>query len=515
MRALPALGSVSGRTALAGLLGLLILASLPAASAAEAGGLILSSGPDTLFMDPGEAREVTFVVSGPLLDESLLLMASLKSPGESNWELQVAPERVVINPGDDRTFTVSITAPKVAVPQELAATFSITAVAGTEAWVLEEALSAKWQPTGLVLGRWENPLPSPLDGDVGVFILNLSAWLVIGLIAVLILDPMLRLLASRSKTDMDDHIIKIITRPTFILIAIYGVKASLESFQLPAWLFTTLDVLWGVALGLIITYVVYRVWGEVITEVGRKVSSRSDTELDDRLFPVFEKIGSVVIILGGLFYIIGSFGVNMAYFAAGGAAASLVIAFAAQDTLGNFFAGIFILLDRPFLVGHRVEIPEEQTWGDVVDIGLRSTRIRTLDNRTIIVPNSLIGNNRVINHSYPDSQYRLQTHVGVAYGTDVELARQTMVEAVKTVPGLADGRPVEALFLEFGDSALIFRVRWWISSYTDTRRHIDVVTTALEKAIREAGIEIPFPQRVLWRGEAADSSADAAPVLAP
>ena len=75
--------------------------------------------------------------------------------------------------------------------------------------------------------------------------------------------------------------------------------------------------------------------------------------------------------------------------------------------------------------------------------------------------------------------------------------RQVIIEAVKTVEGVLTDHPVDALFLEFGDSALIFRVRWWLDSYVDTRRMFDHVNTAIYKALNEADIEIPFPQRVV------------------
>jgi small-conductance mechanosensitive channel len=132
-----------------------------------------------------------------------------------------------------------------------------------------------------------------------------------------------------------------------------------------------------------------------------------------------------------------------------------------------------------------------------MDIGLRSTHIRTRDNRMVIVPNSVIAKSLIVNHSYPDSQYRIENHVGVAYGTDIEKAREVIIEAVKTVEGVLLDKPVEALFLEFGDSALTFRIRWWLDSYVDTRRMFDSVNTAVYKALNEAGIEIPFPQRVV------------------
>jgi MscS family membrane protein len=166
---------------------------------------------------------------------------------------------------------------------------------------------------------------------------------------------------------------------------------------------------------------------------------------------------------------------------------------AAKDTVSDAISGFIILVDRPFRIGDRIEIQEAGTWGDVVDIGLRTTRIRTRDNRMVIVPNSVIGSNQVINYTYPDPRYRIQTHVGVAYGTDIERAREAIVAAVSRVEGVLLDRPVDALYIEMGESAMIFRVRWWIESYVDTRRMFDRVHTVLQKALDQAGIESPFP----------------------
>ena len=134
------------------------------------------------------------------------------------------------------------------------------------------------------------------------------------------------------------------------------------------------------------------------------------------------------------------------------------------------------------------------TWGDVVDIGLRSTRIRTRDNRMVVIPNSQIGKSLVVNYAYPNDQYRLEIHIGIAYGSDIEKARQVMIDAVRGVEGVLPDRPVEALFLEFGDSALVFRIRWWLESYVDTRQMFDRVNTDLYKALQKEKIQLPFPQ---------------------
>jgi small-conductance mechanosensitive channel len=151
------------------------------------------------------------------------------------------------------------------------------------------------------------------------------------------------------------------------------------------------------------------------------------------------------------------------------------------------------MLDRPFSIGDRVAITDIDTWGDVTEIGLRSTRILTRDNRMVTVPNSVIGKGLVVNYSDPSTVYRVQTHVGVEYGADLEEARKVMIEAITAEEWVMKERPVEALMLEFGDSALVFRVRCWIEHYIETRRVLDKMNTALYQALDKAGIIIPFP----------------------
>ena len=205
------------------------------------------------------------------------------------------------------------------------------------------------------------------------------------------------------------------------------------------------------------------------------------------------RLGRVVVGLLGLTILLSHFGVNITAFAAALGLGGLAISLAARDTIADAIAGFIILVDRPFRIGDRIEIEQLGTWGDVVDIGLRTTRIRTRDNRMVIVPNSIIGSNQVINYTYPDPQYRIQTHVGIAYGTDIEAARQVIIQAVRHVEGVLADKPVDALYIEMGDSAMIFRVRWWIESYIDTRRMFDRVHSALQMALDDAGIESPFP----------------------
>ena len=137
------------------------------------------------------------------------------------------------------------------------------------------------------------------------------------------------------------------------------------------------------------------------------------------------------------------------------------------------------------------------TWATVVNIGLRTSVLLTQQNVEIIVPNSTIGNNRVVNHSYPDSRLRLQTHVEIAFGADVERTRQVLIGAVRQVDGVLADEPVDALYIEVGDSGMIFRLRWWTYYYRDPEESFDSVHTAVHKALAEEGIESPYPRQTL------------------
>jgi small-conductance mechanosensitive channel len=221
--------------------------------------------------------------------------------------------------------------------------------------------------------------------------------------------------------------------------------------------------------------------------------SRTEAEIQ-RLSPIYivaRRVSEAILLIIYFSIILSYFGIDITAFAAALGIGGLAISLAAQDTLADAISGFLILIDQPFRVGDRIEISGLGTWGDVVDIGTRTTRIRTRDNRLVIVPNSAIAKDQVINYTYPDPRYRVQIEVGIDYDSDLKLARQTAINAVQKVEGVLLDKPVDALFIDFGDSTIIFRIRWWISSYIDTRRMFDKVNEALLEDFKKAGIKMP------------------------
>jgi MscS family membrane protein len=131
------------------------------------------------------------------------------------------------------------------------------------------------------------------------------------------------------------------------------------------------------------------------------------------------------------------------------------------------------------------------TWGDIVSIGARTTQIRTIDNRRVIVPNSIIGNSQVENYTGPDPSLRMEVSLGIAYGSDIDQVLEIIRNAILSVPGVMESQAPVVEFREFGDSAMIFRALYWLENYMDIRLRTQV-NRSIYMALTEANIEMPF-----------------------
>lgn len=310
-----------------------------------------------------------------------------------------------------------------------------------------------------------------------------------------LLFPLLRRITGSTKSRLDNAVLDAVEGPAYWLMLVAVLEYALGRLDfLGDFGGLAQDDLFFILYLLAAFVLIWRVVSAVFSWYIKTRSAETETDLDQQLLPFLKRVAMIVIALIAVIILLGHFNVEVSGLVATLGIGSLAVALAAQEALADTISGFLIMIDRPYRIGDRVEIMELDTWGDVMDIGLRSTRVRTRDNRMVIVPNSVIGKSLVVNYSYPDDNYRLETEIGVAYETDIEQAREVLIEAVKGVEGVEADRKVEALLIKLGDSALIFRVRWWLKSYVDTRRMFDRVHTAIVNALREAGIEMPFPQ---------------------
>ena len=431
------------------------------------------------------------------------------SDGEYGWTAELSNEDSYfeLDPDEFQSIELSVTAPNSRdyPDQSFTLTAHITDLVTSETWiyVMGSALTTieggAYVPPTRVLGLFDNLFPDPLDNEWGVFLLTVIVWLLIGTIIFFVLDPVVKYFTKRTETTLDDAILSIVKGPVFGLIVMYGVISSLSVLDLSWSIIHSLEVLYKLFFIVMVAWMVFKVFKDVLLIWGKKYAEKSETTLDDVMLPLFEKLGMIVVFGVAMIALLSLMGIDVTMLLAGMGILGLVIAFAAQDTLGNFISGIFLLTDRPFKVGDLV-LMENGDYCRVEHIGMRSTKLyNTFDHDVIILPNSKIANEKVINLTEPDNMMKVKVTVGVAYGTDIDRAKEIMLEAANAHPDILqdEGRTPFARMVEFGDSALDLKLYTWVNHLDNQWRVGSELREAILHRFEDEGIEIPFPQHVV------------------
>lgn len=223
------------------------------------------------------------------------------------------------------------------------------------------------------------------------------------------------------------------------------------------------------------------------------VLNRSKFDAGTR-YAIVSVLGYVIIALGiiAAFNKLGTEWSQMQWIVA---ALGVGIGFGLQEIIANFISGLIILFERPVRIGDYVTIGDQS--GTVTRIQIRATTLGDLDRREILIPNKELITGRVMNWTLSNSETRMIIHVGIAYGSDTDKARDIMFSVISSNPKVLDGPKPQVFFLGFGDSSLDFELRIFLRSFEDRYPVSHAIHTDINKALQEAGISIPFPQRDL------------------
>ena len=241
-------------------------------------------------------------------------------------------------------------------------------------------------------------------------------------------------------------------------------------------------------LVLFLTQLFTGIWRRLVADYALKESGLSTGAKETVITISVYLIWSVGILVS-----LSVFGLNTTSIAVAFGALSIGLGFGLQNIANNFVSGLILLLERPIQVGDVVEVGG--IWGEVKKINVRSTLVQTYTNASLIIPNSEFISATVTNWSHQDPYIRRDLMVGVAYGSDTQLVRKLLLQAANLVPGvdLYRKKPV-VQFLNFGDSSLDFRLRFWstIDEFVDTESNLRF---EIDRLFREHNVVIPFPQR--------------------
>ncbi len=225
-------------------------------------------------------------------------------------------------------------------------------------------------------------------------------------------------------------------------------------------------------------------------------SNQKTNKLDAHLSSLLQKISVYIIWILGFVAALNTLGVKVSALVAGLGIGSMAFALAAQDTIKNLFGGLTLFVDRPFRIGDRIKIDDVD--GFVADIGMRSLRIKTLDNRIVSLPNSKVVDSTLENVTSQPS-FRMKTKIGLTYDTTPQKMSLAM-QLLKTLPQTVDGieKDVEVSFFEYGDFSMQILLIYYIKPSSNYFGSISDVNMEILRMFNENSLEFAFPTQTIY-----------------
>jgi len=298
-------------------------------------------------------------------------------------------------------------------------------------------------------------------------------------------------IVDRTQTSLDDQILQLLHKPVFLTILFFGFNIAIKVAKLPVEIEFAL-----IGLFKTITIVIWLFVSIKILIVTMEWFSRQQASsfLQKNTLPLFINLGKIAIGLFAIYFIFLSWDININGILASAGVLGVVLGLAAKDTVSNFFAGIFLMADSPFKEGDYILLDSGER-GYVKQMGLRSTRFMTRDDIEITIPNSVIASSKIVNESGgPGESERVRISFQIAYGTDIEHAKEVLINLALENDDVLKKPVPRVRFREFSEYGLKLQLLFWIQKPETRGRTVDAINTKTYKAFAKEKITIPYPK---------------------
>lgn len=315
---------------------------------------------------------------------------------------------------------------------------------------------------------------------------------VLAKLADLFIDKVLKRLANLTRVGFDDSLIRFLHAPICWSIFALGVQHAL--------VMRTMQPPWQNVLPALAKSFVLFIWLIALVRFLNRMADQNLATVLTRgkigkdLFLLLKNLVRVVVIVAGLLWLLSIWQVSLTPLFASAGIAGIAVALAAKETLANFFGGISIFADKTFQVGDYI-ILESGERGEVIEIGIRSTRMKTRDDIMITIPNSILANSKIINESAPIPRFRIRVPIGVAYGSNLKEVEDILLEVARSNRNVVTQPEPRVRLRQFGESSVDFELLCWVEQPSLKGLEIHNLLKAVYDAFTERGVTIPFPQR--------------------
>ena len=305
-----------------------------------------------------------------------------------------------------------------------------------------------------------------------------------------------RLFTAKTKTNLDDIVVDMIEEPAVFVVVVMGVWFALKSLTLSETITTIISNSYQVIIALLVGWLLSRLFDALYKEYMIPLAEKTENDLDDQLMPIISKGVKLIIWLMAIIIGLNNAGYDVAALIAGLGIGGLALAMAAKDTVSNIFGGFTIFADQPFKINDRIKIAGYD--GVVTEIGVRSTRLKTLEGRIVTMPNSKFADAPVENISWEPSR-KVKLTLGLTYDTTpdkMQLAMDLLSQISEANKQTEEN--VTIGFNAFGDFSMNIAFIYYIckgESIMDTQTAINM---EILRKFNEAGLEFAFPTQTLY-----------------
>lgn len=313
-----------------------------------------------------------------------------------------------------------------------------------------------------------------------------------------------RQFTKKTKNFVDDKIINLARAPVYYSLMITGFSSAVKISPISTSIAD--NIIKGFeTFGLLIWTIALIALSKIILKQVAWLSHRGRF-IQPQTLPLFDNVMKILIIAAAVYVTFKIWGVDMTAWLASAGIVGIAVGFAAKDTLANLFSGVFILADTPYKIGDYVVLDNSQR-GKVMHIGLRSTRFLTRDDVEITVPNSIVGNSKIINQSGgPHVKFRIRVKIGVAYGSDLEQVNAILMDIAKANALVCATPEPRVRFRTFGASSLDHELLCWVDEPELRGRTLHELNTSIYNQFNQHNIEIPYAKQDLYIKELPQST---------
>jgi len=333
-----------------------------------------------------------------------------------------------------------------------------------------------------------------IDSPYILAIVNFLIFIILAKSVTYIVKTYFQQFVRQTQNMLDDELLDKTEYPFVFLIVLVGSIISLSLLEVNSNLLLAIKSL----IIILSSYIIATIFRILLKFWEERWSLKSNIKIDNIVFSFFDKIIFFSFMTIALILVLRRWNVSIGPIITSLGIAGVIVGFGLKDSFSNVFSGVFLIFDKSCNYNDTIKLSSGE-FGNVLEVGFRSTKVKTFDNEVLIIPNSVIANTIIKNYAKPNNKIRDVIHFNVEYGNDPDFIENLVLNEIKKLPKLLDEPQPFVYFEEMGEYGLKFKLYFWANSFRDKFILKSVANKVIYKALIREGVNIPFPTHIVYK----------------